>query len=175
MGEVKTGKVRVFFEEPTRLYGFILDGEKDVFFHYQKGGVFVCDGGNEPVFRPANPDDQLRYPKIDEVILYVMEEVAGKKRAKLWAFPESFEQAEADILTRPTYRLYRRTGFVKVGRLWREGQAKYETLWEGVDVHELRKKFPPNAPHYRIHNQEQSALTIQYKEGERWIDCEDPR
>jgi len=173
--EVRTGEVRVFFEEPTRRYGFIIDGEKDVYFHIQKGGEYVCNGGNEPVFRHAGDGQNLRCPKQGDQILYVLEEVAGKKRAVKWAFPESFLQAEKDIANRPVYRLYRRTGFIKVGRLFREGQARYETLWEGIDINDLRKKFPRSSFHNCIHNEEQSALTIQYKEGERWIDCNDPR
>lgn len=163
---MQTGKVRVFYGEPNRLYGFIQDGSKDIFFHLHRGGRFICDGSEDPVYVKAV--DQLPFPQPGDILLYELGDSPKGPRASTWAFLSSFEQADKEIELRPTFRLYRRSGFLNQS-------SKYKILWEGIDLADLRAKFPVTNPIYTIHNEVQSSLTIQCFEDGEWVDCKDPR
>lgn len=163
---MQTGKVRVFFNEPTKLYGFIKDGAKDIFFHLHRGGTFICDGGEDPVYAKAT--EELPHPQVGDVLVYEVSDSPKGPRAAAWAYLSSLEEADKLVENRPKFRIYRRVGFLN-------NNPTYKILWEGCNLTDLRERYPVSNPIYAIHNEPQSSLTIQTFEDGEWIDCKDPR
>ena len=163
---MQTGIVDIFFKDPNKLFGFIKDGSKDVFFHLHRGGQFICDGSEDPVYVKAT--DDLPLPKAGDEIVYELGESPKGPRAVTWAFLSSFVEADKQIANRPYFRLLHRSGFVGE-------DAKYTVIWEGKDLSDLREKCPASNPVYAIHNEIQSSLTIQAFTNNEWVCCKDPR
>lgn len=163
---MQTGKVRVFFSEPSKLYGFIQDGNEDIFFHLHRGGRFICDGSEDPVYVKAT--EELPPPQVGDTLVYEAADSPKGPRAVAWAYLTSLEQADKLIEDRPKFRIYRRTGFLG-------NSPTYKILWEGRNIADLRERYPNSNPVYIIHNEPQSSLTIQTFEDGEWIDCKDPR
>ena len=173
---MELGVVKSFKNTPSNQYGFILlENGDEVFFHPSFGGTFIDDGVSEdPVFRPGLPSNYPMPQAGDEVLVAYKQGPKGL-RASQWAYKTSFENADVLCQTRPVYRLYKRVGFEKRGKLFSGDPIRYLILWEGSNINELREKCPKTDPRFRIHNEPQSSLTIQYLEGDEWIDCSDPR
>jgi hypothetical protein len=137
---MNSGIVKFFDVAPTKQFGFITYNGSEIFFHQSYGGVMACLGGDTPVFVKM---PVARIPKASDTLLFEMDRGNRGFRATAWAFPETLIEAQKQIEARPIYRLVERRGFAKVyGRLYRDTRPKYEVLWEGKNLTEVKSLFP---------------------------------
>lgn len=164
-----TGIVKHFDGE--KKFGFITFKDTEVFFHMSFGGIMACLNG-EPEFVKCGLE---REPKSGETLLFEYDKGPRGYRATKWAYPESLALAQKQVGLRQTYRLVMRKGRVSTGtRLYNPINAKYNVLWEGHDIDDLRKKFPK--ADYPIHDEEFEALYFKLFMDGSWTDTlTDPR
>lgn len=154
-------------------FGFVSVSDDDVFIH-PRSRVQFRDGEFVPFKRNLK-----KYKAGDKILILKTKRTKKGLKAVQWAVlsevMRQFRESVSEAQENATYRMVKRSGFINYSRLWRPNTARYETLWEGKDVEELKSLYPrkyPNLPH----NAEDSGLYFEVQvEGEDWKPCGDPR
>lgn len=157
------------FFDLKKLFGFLARTEgQDVFCDGHGLCRFIDWGGMEP---DRERTDLL--PEDGEKIFFSLDKADSRPRALWWASATSWERACEAISKRPLHRLVRRRGFVKT-RLESEIQERWETLWKGRNLKELRNRFP-RRKWPCVHEQYLGVYVQIETDKEQWKEVEDPR
>ncbi len=168
-----TVKVKFFDNHPDKQFGFFsTDKGVDIFFHKNTGVSLWCSGSDSIDYLAG-----VRVPvKGDNVICLIVTTPKGLRATNWWIIDqEEYDLVHKQILERPIYRVIRRQGKKKWGKLAQLGTAEEETVWEGCDTVALRQKYQPSDFRYRIHSAENSLFRIEKYINDRWEECDDPR
>lgn len=162
---LKTGIVRFFDSRDNKRFGFISIGfGQDIFFHLNDQRSVVVDVSGDTVFTPINSGGKV--PKVgDRIVFTVARGDGGRPKASPWTFEE-------DCL-----RLNERHPF----RFVVQSFGEPEVLWEGSDVSDAARRFPPEDRDeegknvYVMHDMNSGTYGwFERKVGSGWVSCSDP-
>lgn len=153
-----------------RRYGFADDNNQNrVFFYYYRSVTFKNDGGDDPFRQPF----EVPFPKKDDILIVDTEMSERGERAIWWGYYEDYQKVKNELNQRLKFRMIQRRGRVKLTRLHNPDDAQYNTLWEGVNLRQLRNDRHLQRQKPLDHEFEGLHFEVETPEG--WKKCPDPR
>jgi cold shock CspA family protein len=168
------GKVKFFANEPEKMYGFISFEEDDVFFHWKRGVLFVCEGHD--AIDPVPTQEGLAIPKTGDEVVFDAEDGPKGLRATFWGFRSDYDNAFHAMKNRPHFRLYMKGNIKFLGTTIHSDD--HRLMWEGQNLHELKEQFPKQEDEdcqFKVFIVPVGEDVDEENQEQYWENCDDPR